>query len=252
MSSKNPQKSVVIFGATSAVAQQLGRQLAADTEQFVLCARDSDKLDTVAQDIRSRGAAQVNSIIVDFSEPSNYADLFSRIQDQTDTVDVWYFFHGNLPDQVDCEASLDVAQSALQTNFLSVVDMLHPIANLVQEQGSGTIVVVSSVAGDRGRGSNYFYGTAKGGLSLYLQGLRNRLTKHGGSVIDVKPGFIRSPMTAHLDTTGFLWATPEKIALDIISAVEKKRDTIYTPGYWRLIMFVICSIPERIFKRLSL
>ena len=185
MTDKVTQSSVVIFGATSAVAQQLGRQLAADTEQFILCARNSEKLDIVAQDIRSRGTAQVTTIVVDFSEPSHYADLFTQIHDQLESIDIWYFFHGSLPDQPNCEASLDAAKSALQINFLSVVDMLHPIANLIQKQRCGTIVVVSSVAGDRGRGSNYFYGSAKGGLSLYLQGLRNRLTKHGGSVIDV-------------------------------------------------------------------
>jgi short-subunit dehydrogenase len=252
MSSATMPKSLVVFGATSAIGQAVCRLHAPHVSNVVLCARDPEKLDVVAADIRHRGSATVSTFVVDFNEPSSYATLIERITAQTDDIDTWYFFYGSLPDQSDCESSLSEAQAALQTNLLSVLDLLHPIANRIQEQQCGTIAVVSSVAGDRGRGSNYLYGTAKGALSLYLQGLRNRLARHGGTVLDVKPGFVKTPMTAHLDRSGLLWATPDKIAADIVAAVNKKSDIIYTPGYWRLIMLVIRSIPERLFKRLSL
>ncbi|MFT6433749.1 MAG: short-subunit dehydrogenase [Candidatus Azotimanducaceae bacterium] len=252
MSTLSTQKTVVVFGATSAIAQETCRLHAPHAIRFVLCARDSTKLDIVASDIRSRGEATISTHVVDFSDPSNYANLFELIKKENDAIDIWYFFHGNLPEQKKCEASLSHAKAALQTNVLSILDLLHPVANDLEKQKSGTLVVVSSVAGDRGRASNYMYGTAKGALSIYLQGLRNRLAVHGITVLDVKPGFVKTPMTAHLDNSGFLWASPDAIAADIVAAVKKKSDVIYTPGYWRLIMFVIRAVPEKIFKRLSL
>lgn len=243
---------LVVFGATSAIGQEVCRLNAPKAAHFVLCARDSEKLEIVAADIGSRGDATVSTIVVDFSEPSSYAQLVSDILKDNDAVDAWYFFHGDLPEQKNCEGSLIESRAALQVNLLSVLDLLNPIANYSEQRKSGAIVVVSSVAGDRGRGSNYIYGTAKGALSIYLQGLRNRLAAHGVTVLDVKPGFVKTPMTAHLDNSGLLWASPDTIASCIEKGVRNKSDVIYTPGYWRLIMFVIRSIPEKIFKRLSL
>jgi len=136
---------------------------------------------------------------------------------------------------------------------VSPLSLLHGLANQLESRGGGSLVVVSSVAGDRGRGSNYWYGTAKGGLSIHCQGLRNRLAKSGVHVLTVKPGFIDTAMTAHLPKTpAILWATPEKVATLIVKGWQKDKNVIYTPGFWRAIMWVITSIPETIFKRLSL
>jgi short-subunit dehydrogenase len=129
--------------------------------------------------------------------------------------------------------------------------MLTPIADFFEKQKHGVITVISSVAGDRGRQSNYIYGSAKAGLSVYLDGLRNRLYSAGVAVVTIKPGFVDTPMTAHLKK-GFLFASPEKVARDILRAIEKRKCVVYTPWFWRWIMFVIKSIPETIFRKLKL
>jgi len=252
MSMTNNYQTIVVFGATSAIGQEVSRLHAPHTSHFVLCARSVDKLEVVAADIRSRGDARVSTYVVDFGDPSSYSELVGEITAQSESVDAWYFFHGDLPEQQSCEASLTECKAAFQVNLLSILDLLNPIANYMEKQKSGAIVAVSSVAGDRGRKSNYVYGTAKGALSIYLQGLRNRLASSRVTVLDVRPGFVKTPMTAHLENDGVLWASPDTIAAEIVAGVEKKSDVIYTPGYWRLIMFVIRAIPEKLFKRLSL
>ena len=159
--------------------------------------------------------------------------------------------HGTLPDQAECEASAALTRQALQVNALSVIELLTELANRLQAQGSGTLAVISSVAGDRGRKSNYVYGAAKGMVSIFLQGLRNRLHSHGVRVITIKPGFVDTPMTESFDK-GVLWARPDRVARDIVSAIDKGRDVVYTPWFWRYILWVIRGIPEGVFKRLGL
>jgi short-subunit dehydrogenase len=141
---------------------------------------------------------------------------------------------------------------ALDVNFLSVVSLLTPLANRFEANKHGTLAVISSVAGDRGRQSNYVYGAAKSGLDAFLQGLRNRLSKAGVHVVTVKPGFVATPMTAHLPQQGPLWAQPDDVAEGIVKAIDKQKDVVYLPGFWALIMLIIRLIPERIFKRLNL
>jgi len=139
----------------------------------------------------------------------------------------------------------------LQTNFTTVVSLLTLLANLFERQGRGSIAVISSVAGDRGRQSNYVYGAAKGALTIYLQGLRNRLAKANVHVLTIKPGFVDTPMTRDFKK-GLLWVGPDVIARGIVKAIDKRKDVAYLPFFWRYIMFIIKIIPERIFKRLSL
>jgi len=144
-----------------------------------------------------------------------------------------------------------VAMMELQTNFTTVVSLLTLLANLFERQGRGSIAVISSVAGDRGRQSNYVYGAAKGALTIYLQGLRNRLAKANVHVLTIKPGFVDTPMTRDFKK-GLLWVGPDVIARGIVKAIDKRKDVAYLPFFWRYIMFIIKIIPERIFKRLSL
>ena len=166
-------------------------------------------------------------------------------------IDVVLIAHGTLPDQRACEASFATTRSALETNAISVISLLTHLANRFERQRGGSIAVVSSVAGDRGRQSNYVYGTAKGALSLFLQGLRNRLHGRGVDVITIKPGFVDTPMTAGM-AKGALWAQPESIARGIVKAIERGRSVAYVPGFWAPIMWVIRSLPETLFKRLRL
>lgn len=247
--SKN--ETVLIFGATSSVAQKLARIHAEKGDSLVLIARNSDRLESVAADLRVRGAPLVECLQSDLSDTGNHRMLLKTIEEKCPDIAKYYFFYGTLPDQAACENSWQMTSDAFNVNFLSVVSLLTHIANKVENENGRGLIVVSSVAGDRGRQSNYVYGASKGALTIFLQGLRNRLYKSNCTVTTVKPGFIDTPMTRDFKK-GALWATPEKVAQDIYKAARKGKDEIYTPGFWILIMFIIKNIPEVIFKRLSL
>ena len=245
------KETIVIFGATSAVAQELAKVHAEKGDSMILVARNDSRLKSVADDLRSRGATQVDSLVNNLEVISNHPDLIKDIEKMCDDISKYYFFYGTLPDQKLCENSWEPTNDALTVNFLSVASLLTHIANKVEKESSRGIIAVSSVAGDRGRQSNYIYGTSKGALSIFLQGLRNRLHKSGNNVTTIKPGFIDTPMTRDFKK-GILWVSPEKVAQDIYTAAIKGKNEIYTPNFWRLIMLIIKSVPEVIFKRLSL
>ncbi|NLF25447.1 MAG: SDR family NAD(P)-dependent oxidoreductase, partial [Deltaproteobacteria bacterium] len=184
----------------------------------------------------------------DLADSAGHAALWeeiSRIMPAYDTVLVAY---GSLPDQQACQADYSSAEQAFKVNFLSVVSLLTFVANVFEAKRCGTIAVISSVAGDRGRQSNYIYGTAKGALSIFLQGLRNRLHAAGVTVVTIKPGFVNTPMTAGL-AKGALFVGPEVIARGIFKAIDKSKDVVYLPWFWFLIMALIKAVPEFIFKR---
>ncbi len=256
MSKTINNETAVIFGATSAVGQALSKIHAENGGSLILVGRNADRLETTAADLRTRGAPQVDCLVSDLDDFDAHEDLMQQISKKSSDIAKYYFFYGTLPDQDACEASWEVSHKALTTNFLSAASLLTLIANKVEQEakalGNRSIVVVTSVAGDRGRQSNYVYGAAKGGLTLFLQGMRNRLYKSGCSVTTVKPGFIDTPMTSDIEKGGPLWATPEKVAGDIYKAAQKGKNEIYTPNFWMLIMLIIKNIPETIFKRLSL
>jgi len=242
------ERTSVILGATSALGQAVARELAARGEALVLIARDAERLSVVAADLGARGAT-VSSRTCDFDQLIEHAGLIDSIGEADD----YWLFYGTLPDQAACERDWEATAAALHTNFTSAASLLTRIANRLEPRGWGSIVVVSSVAGDRGRGSNYVYGAAKGALSLFCQGLRMRLSKHGVQVVTIKPGFIDTPMTAAIEKKPApLWATPERVAQDMVRARDKGADVRYTPWFWQPIMLIIKSVPERIFKRLSL
>ena len=167
-------------------------------------------------------------------------------------IDIVLIAHGTLPDQAACQQSVEQTLAAIHTNALSVISLATLLGNAFEQRGRGVLIAISSVAGERGRQSNYVYGAAKGMVSLFLQGLRNRLSRHGVQVITIKPGFVDTPMTAAFEKKGLLWAQPDRIAKGIVAAVERGRDEVYLPGFWRWIMLVIRHIPEGLFKRLKL
>jgi len=205
----------------------------------------------VASDLRVRGAASVISFAMEACDTAAHAAMLDAANNALGGLDVALIAHGSLPDQKACEASVELTLKEIETNALSVIALATRLAERFERQGGGTLAVISSVAGDRGRQSNYVYGAAKGMVSLFLQGLRNRLAKKGVQVLTIKPGFVDTPMTAAFPK-GALWAKPEAIARGIVRAVERGSDEVYLPGFWRLIMLIIRHIPERIFKKLSL
>jgi short-subunit dehydrogenase len=244
-------KKVLVLGATSAIAQATVRLLAARGAALYLVGRNTERLEAVAKDARTRGATKVESEALDLDDLTQHEALVERAATALGGLDGALIAHGILGDQKVAERSFGETEKVLRTNFLSAVSLLTPLANRFEAQKAGTLVVISSVAGDRGRQSNYVYGASKGALSVFLQGLRNRLARSGVAVVTVKPGFVDTPMTADLKKNA-LFASPETVARGMLRAADKGRDEVYLPGFWRLIMFIIRSIPEGVFKRMKL
>jgi short-subunit dehydrogenase len=244
-------RNVLIIGATSAIAQEVARAYAGMSASFTLLARNWERLDAVAADLRVRGAAKVHVEVADLADRTGHGERMSSLWTRFGPFDVALLAYGVLPDQKRCQADPSGTAEAIETNFTSAVSWLTLLAERFEQERRGTIAVITSVAGDRGRGSNYVYGSAKGGLTLFLEGLRNRLHKAGVAVVTIKPGFVDTPMTAHL-RKGFLFTTPAKAGRAIFRAIERKRNVVYVPCFWRWILLVVRHLPEPIFKRLSL
>lgn len=244
-------KNIVIIGATSAIAEAAARLFAERGDRLFLLARNRERLDMLAQDLTVRGASTVDVDSLDVTRFDSHQQILGLVFSTLTRVDVVLIAAGSLPDQKACEADFGKTLEEFNTNALGPLSLLTDIANRLEQQRSGTIAFISSVAGDRGRQSNYIYGAAKGMVSIYLQGLRNRLFKSGVNVLDIKPGFVDTPMTATFPK-GPLWARPEAVAADILSAIDKRRAVLYTPWFWWLIMKVIRTIPETLFRKMKL
>lgn len=244
-------RKILIIGATSAIAQETAKLFAVDGNKFFLVSRDSAKLEAIAADLRVRGAQEIFFHAMDINEFDKHAELIEKAKNALIGLDTVLLAHGTLANQKACEQNFALAHQEYKTNFLSVVSVLTHIANDFERQKSGCVAVISSVAGDRGRQSNYVYGSAKGGLTVFLQGLRNRLHHAGVNVITVKPGFVDTPMTMDFKK-GLLWVGPHVVAQGIYNAIIKRKRVVYVPWFWIIIMLVIKSIPERLFIRLKL
>lgn len=241
----------MIIGAGSAIAEAAARLWAAQGHSLYLLGRDEERLSAMAADLKIRGAAVAKHGALDMNEFARHASAIDAAATALDGLDTVLIAHGTLGDQKKCEQDFAATLQELNTNAISVMSLLTLLANRFEAQKRGTLAVIGSVAGDRGRQSNYVYGTAKGAVAIFLQGLRNRLHPAGVQVLTIKPGFVDTPMTASFKK-GALWATPEAVAADILAAIEKRRDVIYTPWFWFGIMTLIKLVPERIFKKLKL
>ncbi|WP_301101741.1 SDR family oxidoreductase [Propionivibrio sp.] len=242
---------ILIIGATSAIAEATARLWAARGDALFLVGRRAGRLNAIAADLRLRGAAAVGCCVMDACASESHAAMLDAAVAALGGLDVALIAYGSLPDQKACEASVDLTLREINVNGLSVIALATLLGNKFAAQGAGSLAVISSVAGDRGRQSNYVYGAAKGMVTLFLQGLRNRLARLGVQVLTIKPGFVDTPMTAAFPK-GALWAKPDAIARGIVRAIEQKSDEVYLPAFWWLIMTIIRHIPERVFKRLSL
>ena len=184
---------IVIFGATSAIASATAKIFAEKNANILLIARNEDKIGAVLSDLKTRGANSVDSIIFDLSISNEHQNLFNELKQKMPNYDIALIAYGSLGDQKEGEEHFDSFQKEFETNFMSVVSLLTFLANDLSKRKQGTIAVISSVAGDRGRQSNYIYGAAKGALTLVLQGLRNRLFADNVNILTIKPGFVDSP-----------------------------------------------------------
>ena len=239
----------IILGATSSMARAFARAVSKNGDQVVLAGRDMPDLEASASDCALQGAPIAEAIHFDARDAGSFAPIIEHASELEGMINVAVFV-GSMPSQDQIDADPSLIAGTVTDNYAGPATFLQLIAPAMEERGGGTVVGVGSVAGDRGRIGNYVYGSAKAGFHTYLSGLRNRLTRSGGHVVTVKPGFVDTAMTWGIEGM-FLVATPDKIAADILKAVEKRKDVIYTPGFWRLIMGIITAIPERMFKKLS-
>lgn len=250
----NSLKRVVLFGATSAIAEQTARRLVAEGSSLYCVGRNQEKLAAILDDLRVRAndSQCIEGCVADLTDSTLHGHLIATAECVLGGMDAVLVAHGTLSDQQSCQADVAMLRQEFETNALSVISLLTLLANHFEQQQSGVIAVISSVAGDRGRQSNYVYGAAKGMVSLFLQGLRNRLAKANVDVVTIKPGFVDTPMTAGYDKKGPLWAKPDQVANGIIKAMRSGRGVVYLPFFWWGIMLIIRHIPEFIFKRMSL
>ncbi len=246
-----PMKKVVVLGATSGIALAVERQLAHRGCELLLVARSPQRLAELQADLLIRGAKSVLTYAADLAAIQHHAGILDFARRTLADFDTVLLAYGSMHDQTDCELSVDALLEELHVNFVSATAILTLFGAELERRRSGCLAVITSIAGDRGRRANYVYGSAKGGLSLFVQGLRSRLHPVGVSVITIKPGPVQTPMTDHLANSE-RFAEPEQVARDIVRALERRApDVLYTPKVWRYVMAAVRHIPEGIFKRLS-
>lgn len=242
---------VLIVGATSPLARYMAHELARLGDTLFLAARDMDELERVASDVRVRFGATVHAGRFDAAAIEEHERFLQDVLRTMGGLDGVVWVAGTMDGLEEAFRQPQAVKRLIDVNFTGAASLLTVAACYFEEQGKGFIAGISSVAGDRGRAQNYPYGAAKGGFSLFLQGLRNRLSKRGVQVTTIKPGFVDTRMTWGRGKLPFL-ASPQRVAKGCVQAILKGKDVAYVPAIWRLVMLVICSIPERVFKKMSI
>lgn len=240
---------VLILGARSDIAVAVAHRFAKAGYDIQLAARNAESLDAARSDIELR--YQVTATLHDF-DGLDTASHAGFLEDLRELPGIAVCAVGYLGEQAESEQDAKAATQVIRSNFEGPASILAELANRFEQRGSGTLVGISSVAGERGRATNYVYGAAKAGFTAFLSGLRNRLAKKGVHVVTVLPGFVATKMTDGLDLPARLTAQPDEVAETVFKAVQKRRDIIYVKPIWRFIMMIIRNIPERIFKRMKI
>lgn len=240
---------ILIIGATSAIAEAAARGYARRAAALMLVGRNLVRLQSIADDLSTRGAHAIHVHAMDVNDTAAHAGMLDAAVQALGGIDVVLVAHGTLPDQAACNDSVELSLREFATNGTSTIALCALLAQKL-ERGA-TLAVISSVAGDRGRASNYLYGSAKAAVSAYLSGLGQSLHPRGINVLTIKPGFVDTPMTASFKK-GALWATPEQVARGILRAIDKRKAVAYLPWFWWGIMQVVKHIPEAAFRRIKL
>ena len=241
-------KSVLILGALSDIAKSIAQRYSRDGYNLHLAARKIDDLKLYSADLKIRYNINIDIYELDLLKTETHENFIKKLKEIPPII---ICAVGLLGEQKENENNVELRTKVIRTNYEGPINIISEFANIFENQGFGTIVGISSVAGDRGKASNYIYGSAKAGFTAFLSGLRNRLAKKNVHVLTVLPGTVYTKMTLGMKLPKLFTSSPEKVANDIYDAVKKKKDIIYTMKIWRLIMFIIRCIPERIFKNKS-
>ena len=244
-------KRILVLGATSGIAEATCRLWAERGDHLYLVARSADKLAAVAADLRTRGAGYVDTAVADLDDTDKHPELLAQAINSLAGLDIAFVALGVLGEQPAAERSFTEAHQILHTNFVAPASLLTWLANYCAQRHAGTLAVLSSVAGDRGRKSNYVYGSSKAGLTAFVDGLRNRIDREGVSVMTIKPGPVKTSMTEGMKGEG-KFADVETVAATLVKAIDRGTDIVYVPGLWRFIMAAVRSIPEGRFKKMDL
>jgi decaprenylphospho-beta-D-erythro-pentofuranosid-2-ulose 2-reductase len=245
------RKPILILGAASAIARSTAAVFAAKGYSLYLAGRDARELERLASDLEIRYRTEVRHGVFDAEDYDNHTRFVERVTDEMGELEGVLLAFGYLGGQPSAAQESADRVAVIARNLTGAINLLEPLAASLEHRGRGFIIGISSVAGDRGRQSNYIYGSAKGGFTIYLQGLRNRLFHSGVRVMTVKAGFVDTAMTYGMPGL-FLVARPADVGEQIVRALEKGRDVVYIPWFWRYIMLVLKLLPESIFKRLRL
>lgn len=243
---------VIILGATSAIAACTARLYAKEGASILLVGRDENRLSQMAVDLKARGAENAVVAISDLAAATDVEQQFTRFVQQIGGVDHVLIAYGTLGDQGLAERNLVVAEDILRVNFTSAAAWSLVAANLLEAQGRGSLVVIGSVAGDRGRRANFIYGAAKAGLEALVEGIAHRFANKGPRAVLIKPGPTVTPMTEGMNRNGALWAKPEQIAAIAHARAYRGGSIAYAPGFWRYIMLIIRNLPAAIFNRMEI
>jgi decaprenylphospho-beta-D-erythro-pentofuranosid-2-ulose 2-reductase len=247
------KRRIAIIGATSSIAEHCARLWMADEpSHLILVGRDMQRLERVAQDLNVRSPESTTQIVIgDFSNPQGISSTVKKIT-QTGNVDIALIAHGSLPEQTFCQEDLQTCSEALIINGLSPVLYAEAFAKMMSKANHGTIGLIGSVAGDRGRRSNYVYGAAKGMVTRYAQGLQHRFADTQVKIVLIKPGPTDTPMTANLKEKGIKLVPAKVVASHIVQGVKTRKHIIYTPKKWQSLMMIIRHLPFFIFRRMNI
>lgn len=250
VANSNPKR-ILVLGATSGIAEATCRLWAERGDSLFLVARNETKLAAMAADLRIRGAAYINTAVADLDDISKHPELLAHAINSLAGLDIAFLSLGVLGDQGKAQRNFSDAEHILHTNYVAPVSLLTWLANYCAQRHAGTLAVLSSVAGERGRKSNYVYGSSKAALTTFVDGLRNRIDREGVRVMTIKPGPVKTSMTEGMKNPPKL-ADVNDVAAALVKSIDRGTDIVYVPGIWRIIMAVIRSIPEMFFKKLNL
>ncbi len=240
---------ILIIGAKSDIAKSVARKYAENGYDIYLAARNSSELEDFANDINLRTQKTAICLDLDILDIASHESFYNRLEEKPLGI---ISVAGYLGEQDKAQVDFNESKKIIDTNYVGIVSLINIVANDFEKRKSGFIVGISSVAGDRGRKSNYIYGSAKAALTTYLSGLRNRLHEANIQVLTVKPGFVATKMTEGMDLPEKLTAQPEEVANDIFNAQQKGKNVLYSKWIWRWVMVIIKSIPEFQFKKMSI